>query len=127
MMFSKTRTALVRLVSIALISAGFAQTAFAGSIGTGYMIDADARDARIERVEALLAEEQFAEQLEKFGVDAALVSDRLDGLTDAELIMLEGRIDEQTAGGDAIAIIGVVFLVLLILELVGVTDIFKSF
>jgi hypothetical protein len=39
---------------------------------------------------------------------------------------LEGSLDRQIAGGDAIAVIGVVFLVLLILELVGVTDIFKS-
>ena len=31
------------------------------------------------------------------------------------------------AGGDVVAIVGVVFIVLLILELVGVTDIFKSF
>jgi hypothetical protein len=31
------------------------------------------------------------------------------------------------AGGDALAIIGIVFLVLLILEAVGVLDIFKSF
>ena len=37
-----------------------------------------------------------------------------------------GKIDQQIAGGDILAVIGIVFVVLLILELVGVTDIFKS-
>jgi len=47
-------------------------------------------------------------------------------LTQAELITLESQFNEQIAGGDALAVIGAVFLVLLILELVGVTDVFKS-
>jgi hypothetical protein len=40
--------------------------------------------------------------------------------------MLRAQIDSLPAGGDAIAVIGVVFLVLLILELVGVTNIFTK-
>ncbi len=40
---------------------------------------------------------------------------------------LEGQIDEQIAGGaDILAVIGIVFVVLLILDLTGVTDVFKS-
>jgi uncharacterized membrane protein (Fun14 family) len=34
---------------------------------------------------------------------------------------------DMPAGGDALAIIGIVFLVLMILEAVGVIDIFKKF
>jgi uncharacterized membrane protein (Fun14 family) len=34
--------------------------------------------------------------------------------------------DQMPAGGDALAVIGIVFLVLIILELVGVIDIFKK-
>jgi len=65
--------------------------------------------------------------LQAFGVDQAIVQERLQGLTQAELITLESQFNQQIAGGDALGIIGAVFLVLLILELVGVTDIFKSF
>ena len=53
--------------------------------------------------------------------------ERLNGLSHAELLELEGQLDSQVAGGDIIGLIGAVFVVLLILELVGVTDIFKSF
>jgi hypothetical protein len=56
-----------------------------------------------------------------------VIEARVRGLTTAELLALESRIEQQVAGaGDALTLIGAVFLVLLILELLGVTDIFKS-
>jgi len=126
-MLRKTRGLLVRLVSLALVSAGFMQFSHAGMIDTGYMVDSEAREARLARVEVLLASDDVAKQFAALGVDQAMIAARLQGLSDAELLALEGQIDKQLAGGDAIAIIGIVFLVLMILELVGVTDIFKSF
>jgi hypothetical protein len=47
-------------------------------------------------------------------------------MTDSELASFESSLSQGIVGGDALAVIGAVFLVLLILELVGVTDIFKS-
>ena len=126
-MLRKTRGLLVRLVSVALVSAGFMQFSHAGMIDTGYMVDSEAREASLARVEVLLARDDVANQLAALGVEQAMITARLQGLSDAELLALEGQIDKQLAGGDAIAIIGIVFLVLMILELVGVTDIFKSF
>lgn len=127
MKFSRSRGVFVRIVSIALITAGFTQASWAGMVGTEYIVEANAREASIARVEALLARDDVATQLQGLGVDKALIQDRLQGLTNSELASLAGQIDQQVAGGDALAVIGTVFLVLLILELVGVTDIFKSF
>jgi hypothetical protein len=56
-----------------------------------------------------------------------VVKDRIQGLSDAELVTLQDQIDKQVAGGSALGVIGAVFLVLMILELMDVTDIFKSF
>jgi hypothetical protein len=95
-------------------------------VGTDYIVEANAREASLARVEALLASDDVATQLQSLGVDKAVIQDRLQGLTNTELASLAGQIDQQVAGGDALALIGAVFLVLLILELVGVTDIFKS-
>lgn len=117
---------LVRLLSVALVSAGFAQFSFAGVVGTEYLVEADSRAASLERIETFLARDDVAQQLSAFGVDEASIEARLAGLTGAELLALEGRIEEHTAGGDVLGLIGAVFLVLLILEIVGVTDIFKS-
>ena len=123
----KIRGALLRLVSVSIVCMGFAQAAPAGMIGTAYLLDDESRAASMSRIEVLLARQDVARQLEAFGVDQARVVERLNGLSHAELLELEGQLDSQVAGGDIIGLIGAVFVVLLILELVGVTDIFKSF
>ena len=120
------REFLVRLLAVVLISSGFLQASSAGVIGTEYLIESDARQASLERLDVLLARQDVAEQLEKLGVEPAQISARLAGLTNAELMQIEGTLATQTAGGDALGVIGAVFLVLLILELVGVTDVFKK-
>ena len=126
MMSFRARGFVVRLMSVALICMGFVQTSSAGMISTGYLIDSETRDASLARVEVLLARQDIERQLLAFGVDADTVAERLRGMSNMELLALEGRLDTQLAGGDALAVIGTVFLVLLILELVGVTDVFKS-
>jgi hypothetical protein len=120
------RNFVVKLVSLSLLSLGLAQVSGAAMIGTQQVVQSEARDARLFRVETILARNDVAAQLLAFGVDPLAVQSRVGNMTDAELLALEGRLDKQVVGGDAVAIIGVVFLVLLILELVGVTDIFKK-
>jgi hypothetical protein len=114
------------LVSLTLISIGFVQPAAADLIGTQEMLDVEMRQAAITKVELLLARQDVAKQLQAFGVPPQSVIERVNNMTNAELLALEGQIDEQVAGGDALAVVGIVFVVLLILEIVGVTDIFKS-
>jgi hypothetical protein len=120
------RNFVVRLVSLSLLSLGLAQASGAAMIGTQQVIQSEARDARISRVESILARQDVAKQLVLFGVDPLDVQSRVGNMTDAELLTLEGGLDKQVAGGDAVAIVGAVFIVLIILELVGITDIFKS-
>ena len=126
MEFLKLRAFVLRAVSLSIVCLGFAQVAPAGMISTSQLVDNEARAESLSRIELLLAREDVAEQMVALGVQPQQVMVRLDAMTTDELLELGSRFDEQVAGGDALAIIGTVFLVLLILELVGVTDIFKS-
>lgn len=126
MKFIRLRTTLLHLISLAIVCAGFAQVSYAGVIETGYLVDQESRVASLARLDVMLASEKVARQLEALGVDRAMVAERIQGLSNSELLILENEMDRQVAAGDALALIGAVFLVLLILELVGVTDIFKS-
>jgi hypothetical protein len=64
----------------------------------------------------------------RLGVQPEAAAARIASLSDSELRQLEARMNELPAGGDgALTVLGIVLLVLLVLELVGVTDIFKSF
>jgi hypothetical protein len=118
---------LVRLVCVALLNLGSPLVAEAGLIGTLQAVEAGTRSADLATVNAALSREQVREQFVALGVDPAKVESRVAALTDDELRLLAGKVAEAPAGGNALAVIGVVFIVLLILEAVGVIDIFKKF
>lgn len=117
---------LSQLCVCALVSLGFAQVSQAGVVTTHEFARAEQRAERSSDLARLLARSEVAAELARYGVSAEDVLARVENMTDDEILALEGRIGDAVAGGDALAVIGVVFLVLLILEVVGVTDIFKS-
>ena len=123
---SMLRLFVFELVSVALVSLGFMQIAHAGMVDTQSLIEQEAGSERLAKIESLLARQDVAKQLVALGVDPADVQQRVLYLSDAEIASFEQRLDTQIAGGSAVGVIGTVFLVLLILELVGVTDIFKK-
>ena len=112
---------LIAALSLSLV----ANTANAGVIGTQQAMSAELRSAKETRVRSSLARDDVRQAMQQMGVDPADADARVASLSDAELLQLEGQLDRLPAGGDALAVIGVVFLVLLILELVGVTNIFN--
>ena len=85
------------------------------------------RAATIDRINGVLAQDSVRQQMVALGVDPLDAQARVAALTDSELQTLDRQIGELPAGGDVLAVIGVVFVVLLILELVGVINIFKKF
>ena len=73
-----------------------------------------------------LAREDVCRELETLGVDPLEVNARVAALTPEELKQLQQRVNDLPAGSSALAVIGAVFIVLLVLELVGVTNIFTK-
>ena len=65
-------------------------------------------------------------QMLELGVNPEQVDERINALTDAELARLSTGIQDLPAGSGVIEVLGVVFLVFLILELVGVTNVFNK-
>jgi len=115
------------ILCVAVLNLGSPLVAQAGVIGTLQAVESQNRAADLAAVNSALAREQVRAQLGALGVDASQVESRIAAMTDAELRSLAGEIENLPAGADALAVIGIVFLVLLILEAVGVLDIFKSF
>jgi hypothetical protein len=116
-----------QVLCIALLNLGSPLVAQAGLIGTLQAVEAQTRAQDLATVSTTLARDQVREQFAALGVDPIQVESRVAALTDSELRMLAGKVAEAPAGADALAVIGIVFLVLLILEAVGVIDIFKKF
>lgn len=114
------------IVSCAILGAGAPAVSYAGIIDTAAVVDASQRTTDLATVRAGLERDDVRERFLAMGVDPLAVDARLASLTDAELHSLAGRMEQLPAGGDLLAVIGVVFVILLILELVGVIDIFKK-
>ena len=115
------------LVAMTMGLAGVVHTAAASVVGTRAVMMQAERAETVARVQAAFDRDDMRAQLVAQGVDPAAAMERVAALTDAELRYLDGRLAELPAGADVVAVVGIVFIVLLILELVGVTDIFKSF
>jgi hypothetical protein len=74
------------------------------------------------------ARDDVRAELLRLGVEPKMAEERLAALTPAELQLLQHQMDQLPAGagGEVFAVIGIVFVILLILELVGVTNIFSK-
>lgn len=116
----------VLILSVALINMGTPLVGHAAVIGTQTYLEATQRDADLGTVTAALDRTEVRDRLVAMGVDPVRVEARLATLTDSELRDLSTQFEQLPAGGDFLALIGVVFIILIILELVGVIDIFKK-
>ena len=116
---------LAPLLIVALVSTGYTGTVSAAVISTQEALSAEVRAATETQVRGSLARDDVRQAMQGLGVDPTDAESRVASLSDAELIQLQGELDRLPAGGNALAVVGVVFIVLLILELVGVTNIFN--
>ena len=64
------------------------------------------------------------QQFLSLGVNAADVESRINLMTDEEIAQLNQQIDELPAGGDVLGILLVIFIVFVITDVIGATDIF---
>ena len=114
----------VPALCVALVCSGFTANVQAAVIGTQQAMSAQARAAAETGVRASLARDDVRQAMLRLGADPAQVDGRIASLSDAELLQVRGELDRLPAGG-VLEVVGLVFVVLLILELTGVIDIFK--
>ena len=119
------KKALIFMLVVNIVGMGFPLTAQAGLVGTEQLLDSSVRAARVAQIERVLAQAAVQDQFLQMGVSPDLVRARVAALTDQELQLLESHLDQMPAGGSVLAVIGIVFVILIILELVGVTNIFS--
>lgn len=96
----------------------------AAMIGTTQVLAAEQNRLDRDRLASLLEREDLQRQLSAMGVDVQNAKDRVAGLTDAEVARISQQIDTLPAGGDALGVVVLIFIILIITDVLGVTDIF---
>lgn len=126
-MRNRSLRTLVSLITIVGVIATTAlQPAAAAVIGTEQALTAQQSPVvGRDDLRGWMARDEVRAQIAAYGVDPDEAAARVAALTDAELAEIGGQLHELPAGGNVLALLGAVFLVLLVLDLVGVIDIFS--
>ncbi len=78
-----------------------------------------------EKLKTLIGRQEVRERFMALGVAPELVQQRVDALSNEEADRLASRIDAlPAAGGDILGVVLIVFLILLITDLLGFTDVY---
>lgn len=124
-----TRKPIVGLVIVALGAFTLSWApAHAAMISTAEILKQTQQDHERERLRTVFDRSEVRRQLEAWGVKGEEAKAWVDSLTDEEIAEITARIDQMPAGAGALGtLVGVaflVFLVLLITDILGYTDVF---
>jgi hypothetical protein len=98
--------------------------AHAGLVAAEQYAVIDAAQQQRDQVQGFLQRADVQAQLTALGVDPAEANARAARLSDAEAATLAARVQELPAGGDALGVILLLFVVLIITDILGFTDVF---
>jgi hypothetical protein len=100
--------------------------AYAGMIDTQTLVDEAGAKVDRERLVNALERDQVRSLLARHGVTEVQMRARIDALTEEEISQLAAHFEDKPGGG-VIEVLIIAALVVVILELVGITDIFTRF
>lgn len=123
-MFKKIKQLFVYVLAGVMTVASFIQPATAAMIGTDQLMAAQEGSVHRAKIGDALSRPEVLASLEQYGVSRADAEARVAALTDAEAAQLAAGIDTLPAGGDGLAILGGIVLILIITDLIGVTNVF---
>lgn len=112
---------IARVLIVCTLGMSMPVSSLAGIVTT----DQVAAGAERDRIRSFLDRDDVRSRLQELGVDPAAARVRADALSDEEIAVLAGRMDQLPAGGtDVLGVVLFVFLVLLITDILGYTKIF---
>ena len=116
------------LIAVFMLSTFMMSTAQAKMIGTDQVIQEEAVQADRAKVKAFMQRDDVRAEMESLGVDPDEAMSRVQTMSDQEVRRVAGHIDQMPAGEGAIgAVVGAavfVFVVLLLTDILCLTDVF---
>lgn len=121
MILIKHALAIILSVSLISLSLGNAQAAVVSNQQIIHKtFQADDKQALLQTI----TREDVKQQLLSMGVSSADIESRINQMTHEEIALLNQQVTELPAGASALGTVAFVFLVLVITDLLGATDIF---
>lgn len=96
----------------------------AAMVTTPSVIQAETARVDREQLMTMLERDDVRQQLIAMGVDPNQASQRIAMLTDSEIASLNQRLQEMPAGSDVVGLLLLLFIIFVITDIIGATDIF---
>lgn len=93
-------------------------------VSTQAALSAERADSDRERINEVLSRADVQEQLVAQGVDLAEVEARVAALSDEEARQMAEQLDQLPAGASVVGALVLIFLVLLVTDILGLTNVF---
>jgi hypothetical protein len=93
-------------------------------VSTQSVLSADRAGADRERINEILARADVQDQLLKQGVDLDEVDARVAALSDSEAKQMADQLEMMPAGAGVIGALFAVFIILLVTDILGLTDVY---
>lgn len=116
---------LATLMMAVTMPLGVAQAAL---VGTEQVVDPSQAEANRAYVATFVAREDVRDEMRKMGIDPDEAKRRVAVMSDVEIQRVAARIDEAPAGqstaGVVVGAVVTIFIILLVTDMLGLTDIF---
>jgi hypothetical protein len=96
----------------------------AAMIGNQQIINQNQSQQTRDSLQQLLAQDAAVQQLQAWGVNPEQIRNRINSLTEAELARINQQVNDLNPGGNILGILLVIFIVFVITDVIGATDIF---
>lgn len=121
-------TRLFRITGVCLsaVALGTLQVlpAQAAMVGTAAVIQSESSGLDREQLAGMLEREDIRQQLVAMGVEPEAAKQRIAMMTDAEVASLNQRLQEVPTGSDILGVLLIIFIVFVITDAIGATDVF---
>tara|TARA_B100001063_G_C16254742_1_gene307003 strand:- start:65 stop:460 length:396 start_codon:yes stop_codon:yes gene_type:complete len=121
---TKQIVASVLIMMLGLIQLPVAQAAMVTTDQAIQAIQVQQGDADRARLISVLQKDELQQQLTAYGLDASIAVERVRSMSDAEVAMLNAKLDELPAGEGIVGLAALFFIVFIITDALGATDIF---
>jgi len=115
---------LTALLAVSILFVSVQPVANAAIVSTSEMVATEQSKIDREYLVNSLEREEVRAALTSQGVDLEMAKQRVVSMTDEEVRTLNQKMEEMPAGGGVVGAVIIVFLVLIITDLVGWTDVF---
>jgi len=115
---------LTALLAVSILFVSVQPAANAAIVSTSELVATEQSKIGKEYLLNSLEREEVRTALTSQGVDLGMAKQRIASMTDEEVRALNQKMDEMPAGSGVVEALLIVFLVLLITDLVGLTDVF---